>query len=168
MASFKISLLILDTHTYNKFWQMSARHPLSHTVVKLFMHSSILGAWRTAGSKPHPPTPLSQYTVTVYRSILLAVFRHIRGLKNFCGDILWLDTFSKNVLGMSWMIYCCTQTRLNMIRCSPAGTCILSGQFISCFCEEKSKNVRAGVWEFLCGAMQSLLPVSVSLWSSLW
>lgn len=163
MASFKISLLILDVHTYNKFWQMSAWHPLSHTVAKLFMHSSILGPLRTAGSKPPP----NQYTVGVYRSILLAVFRHIRGLKNLCGDILWLYTFLTNVLGMSWMICCCTQTRLNMIGCSPAGTCILSGQFISCFCEEKSKNVWAGVWEFLGGAMQSLLPVRVSLWSSL-
>lgn len=55
MASFKISLLILDVHTYNKFWQMSAWHPLSHTVAKLFMHSSILGPLRTAGSKPPPP-----------------------------------------------------------------------------------------------------------------
>lgn len=83
MASFKISLLILDVHTYNKFWQMSAWHPLSHTVAKLFMHSSILGPLRTAGSKPPP----NQYTVGVYRSILLAVFRHIRVLKNLCGDI---------------------------------------------------------------------------------
>lgn len=66
MASFKISLLILDVHTYNKFWQMSAWHPLSHTVAKLFMHSSILGPLWTAGSKPPPPEPIHCWSLPIY------------------------------------------------------------------------------------------------------